>query len=183
MADKKNIFVVIGSAGENSANQRLMEHFAATTQADFHVTVFNNLKTLPHFDPALTEHHPPAPVAAFRQAVAAADGVVICTPEYIFSIPSGLKNALEWCVATTVFSGKPVGLVTAAAHGQKGHEELQLIMQTIMAKFTPETTLLIQAVKGKVSPAGEIKDSGTKEKLAAFAAAFKALVTEEGAQA
>ncbi len=179
MTNKKNILVIIGSAGEDSANQRLMENLAALTQNDFLVTIFNRLKTLPHFDPALTEHHPPAPIAAFRQAVADADGVVICTPEYIFSIPSGLKNALEWCVATTVFSGKPTGLITAAAHGQKAHEELQLIMQTIMAKFTPETTLLIQAVKGKVSATGEIKDNETKEKLARFADAFKALVNEE----
>jgi NAD(P)H-dependent FMN reductase len=178
MADKKNIFVIIGSAGEDSANQRLMDNLAALTQHDFNLTIFTRLKTLPHFDPALTEHQPPAPIADFRQAVAQADGVIICTPEYIFSIPSGLKNALEWCVATTVFSGKPTGLITAAAHGQKGHEALQLIMQTIMAKFTEETTLLIQAIKGKVSATGEIKDNQTREDLERFANAFKALVTE-----
>ena len=178
MVDKKNIFVVIGSAGEDSANQRLMEHLATQTKNDFRVTIYNRLKTLPHFDPALTEHHPPESIAAFREAVAAADGVIICTPEYIFSIPSGLKNALEWCVTTTVFSRKPTGLITAAAHGQKGHEELQLIMQTIMAKFTAETTLLIQAIKGKVSATGEIKDNKTREDLERFILAFKALIAE-----
>ena len=69
---------------------------------------------------------------------------MICTPEYIFSLPSGLKNAIEWCVATTVFSEKPIGVITASADGQKGHEELQMIIKTVMARFTTETTLLIQ---------------------------------------
>jgi len=63
--------------------------------------------------------------------------------EYVFSIPNGLKNVIEWCVATTVFADKPSGLITASANGQKGHEELLLIMKTAMAKFTSETTLLI----------------------------------------
>ncbi|WP_262886208.1 NADPH-dependent FMN reductase [Sphingobacterium sp. 18053] len=36
----------------------------------------------------------------------------MCLPEYIFSIPSGLKNSIEWCISTTVFSDKPVGIIT-----------------------------------------------------------------------
>jgi NAD(P)H-dependent FMN reductase len=39
-------------------------------------------------------------------------------------LTSGLKNAIEWCVSTTVFSDKPIGLITASASGQKGHEDL-----------------------------------------------------------
>jgi NAD(P)H-dependent FMN reductase len=112
----------------------------------------------------------------FRKAIENADGILICTPEYIFSIPSGLKNALEWCVATTVFSDKPAGLITASANGQKGHEELQLIMKTVMAKFNDATTLLIPGIKGKISDNGEIKDNRTKEDLQKFINAFKELI-------
>jgi hypothetical protein len=61
-----------------------------------------------------------------------------------------------------VFSDKPVGLITASAHGAKGHEELQLIMRTVMPKFTDETTLLIQGIKGKINERGEIVDRITK---------------------
>ena len=176
--NKKNIFIIIGSAGKNSANEKLMNHFSKSTKNDFNVTIFNELKTLPHFEPQLSIDNPPAAIVDFRKAVETADGIIICTPEYIFSIPSGLKNAFEWCVATTVFSDKPVGLITASADGQKGHEELQLILRTVIAKFNNDTTLLIRGIKGKISDDGEIKDSSTEKDLQKFINAFKDLVNE-----
>lgn len=176
MTAKKTIFVIIGSASRHSANEKLIDNFVVLTKDVFSVSVFNDLKTLPHFDPERSLDNPPEEIVAFRNAVAAADGILICTPEYIFSIPSGLKNAIEWCVATTIFSGKPTGLITASAHGQKGHEELQLIMKTVMATYTTETTLLIQGVKGKFNDKGQIIDHNTREALLKFIDAFKALV-------
>jgi chromate reductase len=177
MADKKNIFVIIGSASQNSANQKLVDNFVTLTKDEFNSTIFKDLKVLPHFDPERSIDKSPKRIVEFRSYVEEADGILICTPEYVFSIPSGLKNAIEWCVSTTVFSDKPVGIITASAHGQKGHEELQLIMKTVMAKFTTETTLLIQGIKGKLDDAGEIKDRKTKEDLTKFIDAFKTLIT------
>lgn len=175
----KKIFVINGSASENSSNQRLIENFAELTKDFFSLTVFNNLKTLPHFDPALSITNTPQAILNFRDSIESADGIIICTPEYVFSIPSGLKNAIEWCVSTTVFSDKPTALITASASGEKGHEELQLIMKTVMAKLTPDTTLLIQGIKGKISKQGDITDNKTKDDLSKFIKAFKAL-TENG---
>lgn len=72
-----------------------------------------------------------------------------------------------------------MGLITASASGQKGHEELQLIMKTVMAKFTDETTLLIQGIKGKINKQGEIIDEKTQDDLKNFAQTFKTLVKTE----
>jgi len=168
----KNIFVINGSASNNSSNEKLIDNIADLTKDSFEVTVFNDLKTLPHFDPGLSIHKTPEIIIKFRKKIETADGIIICTPEYVFSIPSGLKNAIEWCVSTTVFSDKPVGLITASASGEKGHEELLLIMKTVMTKFTPETTLLIQGIKGKLNEHGEIIDRETKESLTKFIHAF-----------
>jgi NAD(P)H-dependent FMN reductase len=168
MNEKKNVFVIIGSASSNSANERLMDLFVRHTENAFQVSVFNDLKLLPHFDPDLSIENTPSEVLTFRKAVEKADGVVICTPEYVFSIPAGLKNALEWCVSTVVFTDKPVGLITASASGKKGHEELQLIMQTLGARFTEETTLLIPGIKGKVNEQGEITDDQVKSDFEGF---------------
>lgn len=173
MIGKKNVFVIIGSASQNSANQQLVDNFAELTADHFNLIIYNDLKNLPHFDPELSSNNPPEQVIAFRKAISDADGILICTPEYIFSIPSGLKNAMEWCVATTVFSDKQIGLITASANGQKGHEELQLIMKTVMAKFTTDTTLLIQGIKGKINEQGEITDEKTRQDLVNFIVAFK----------
>ena len=175
----KKIFVINGSASENSANQKLIDNIAELTKGFFNILVFNNLKTLPHFSPELSVQDIPEAILSFRNHIEDSDGILICTPEYVFSIPSGLKNAIEWCVSTDVFSNKPTGLITASANGEKGHEELQLIMKTLMATFTTDTTLLIQGVKGKINQLGEITDLETQQNLNKFIEAFKEL-TENG---
>ena len=174
----KNIFAIIGSAGNHSANEYLVNYIATETKDYFTTTIFKDLKALPHFDPELSVDNTPGEIITFRNHIEKADGILICTPEYVFSIPSGLKNAIEWCVSTTIFTGKPAGLITASASGQKGHEELQLIMKTVMAKFTEATTLLIPGIKGKINGQGEITDEKTKDQLAGFIKAFR-LLTEE----
>lgn len=171
----KNIFAINGSASDHSSNQKLLDNLAELTKDFFSLTFFNDLKKLPHFDPELSVDNTPKIILDFRHSIETADGIIICTPEYVFSIPGGLKNAIEWCVSTTVFSDKPTGLITASANGVKGHEELQLIMKTIMATFTPATTLLIQGVKGKINDDGKITDNKTKDDLIRFSNAFKNL--------
>lgn len=173
--NKKKIFAICGSASLRSANLQLIERVAEITKDDFDVAIFNDLKKLPHFNPELSADNPPQEIIAFRQMITNADGIIISTPEYVFSIPSGLKNAIEWCVATTVFENKPLAIITASANGQKGHEELQLIMQTVMAKFTRETCLLIQGIKGKINDAGELLND-TNEAIQNLIIAFKLLI-------
>lgn len=179
MTEKKNILAIIGSASSNSANLKLVEKIASLTENEINLTIFNTLKLLPHFDPALSNDNPPPVVVAFRNAIEQSDGIIICTPEYVFSIPSGLKNAIEWCISTTIFSGKPSGLITASASGQKAHEELQLIMKTVMAKFTDDTTLLIQGIKGKIDLNGNLTDNETQKKLDDFIKAFIDLLSNK----
>lgn len=175
MTRKKNILAIVGSASQNSTNQKLVEKIEELTPHLFEFTIYTALKDLPHFDPELSANHPPQAITALREAIAHADGIMICTPEYIFSIPGGLKNMLEWCVSTVVFSEKPTALITASAQGEKGHQELQLIMSTLMAKFNDQTTLLIQGIKSKINEKGEITDHKTVNDLRNFITAFHQL--------
>ena len=170
---KKTILGINGSASENSSNLTILHFLNHLSKDDFEFKIIDDLTFLPHFKTALTENNVPKEVLFFRNEIANADGIIICTPEYVFSIPSGLKNAIEWCVSTTVFSDKPVALITASAHGEKGHQELQLIMETRQTIFTDETTLLIQGVKGKVSKEGGIIDETTKDELILLFNSFK----------
>ncbi len=172
----KKIFVINGSASQASSNQKLIDKFTNLTSKFFEVTVFNDLKTLPHFDPELSINHTPQVILDFRNEIETADGVLICTPEYVFSIPSGLKNVIEWCVSTTIFSNKPTGIITASASGEKGHQELQLIMKTLMAIYTVDTALLIKGIKGKIDQYGNITDSTTNDDLIKFIDAYHKLI-------
>ncbi|MEO7047335.1 MAG: NADPH-dependent FMN reductase [Ferruginibacter sp.] len=176
MKSKKNILTIVGSAGTNSSNLSLVKRIRDLTTEHFTVQIFDQLSTLPHFDPALSVDNTPYQIQLFRAQISNADGVIICTPEYVFSIPSGLKNALEWCVSTILFSDKPLGIITASADGRKGHEELQLIMKTIGAIFNDETTLLIQGIKGKFDAKENLTDERVAENLASFLIHFAKLV-------
>lgn len=176
MVIEKKILAICGSASQNSANLKVIENLSRLMPDNFQFILYEDLKKLPHFDPELSNENPPEIVIELRNKIAKADAILICTPEYIFSIPSGLKNSIEWCIATTVFSNKPTGLITASANGEKAHEELQLIMKTAMAKFTPNTCLLIQSVKGKINEHGEIIDDETANDLTLFTKAFVDLI-------
>jgi len=176
MTNKLNILGFNGSASQNSSNLAILKYVAELGQANFDLTIIDDLTALPHFKTELTDHNVPEKIIEFRSQIEQADGVIICTPEYVFSIPSGLKNAIEWCVSTVVFSDKPIGLITASASGQKGHDELQLIMKTLQTVFTPETTLLIQGVKGKINNDGMVQDDQTKNQLEQFVHSFIELI-------
>jgi|SRR6185369_11858417 len=176
MTVKKNIFAIIGSASRNSSNLKLVKLLADLTKEEFDLTIFDGLHELPHFNPELSIGETPKIISEFRKSIENADGVLICTPEYVFSIPSGLKNAIEWCVSTTIFSHKPIGLITASADGRKGHEELKLIMKTVEAKFEEQTTLIIHGIKGKINEQGMITDNKTNNEFLNFIAAYKDLI-------
>lgn len=176
MIKKKNILGICGSASRNSANLSILKLIAESEKSDFNFEILDDLTELPHFKTELTETNVPEKIVDFRNKIASADGIIICTPEYVFSIPSGLKNAIEWCVSTTVFSDMPIGLITASASGKKGHEELKLIMETVQTKFTDETTLLIQGVKGKIDKEGKFLDEKAENGLKQFIHSFKNLI-------
>lgn len=176
MSKKLKIIGICGSASKNSGNLAILKFISECTKSEFDIQIIDDLAQFPHFRTELTNENTPEKISEFRNTVQEADGIIICSPEYVFSIPSGLKNVLEWCVSTTVFSDKPVALITASASGEKGHEELQLIMKTIQASFTEATTQLIQGVKGKISKEGEILDQNTKNQLQHLVASFNKLV-------
>lgn len=148
----KHVFAIIGSAQPHSSNLKLVQFLAQHFSGDLHIEIFDELKSLPHFDVLQATQNVPAAIRSIQRKIEAADAILITSPEYIFSIPAGLKNLLEWCVATTIFTNKPLALIVASADGRKTFEEIKLIMKTVGASFSNETCLLINGVRGKVSP-------------------------------
>jgi NAD(P)H-dependent FMN reductase len=177
MTGKHYILAINGSASEGSSCLRILQFLREQVKAGAEVEILENLRSLPHFSPELSVANTPPVILELRNRIRQASGILICTPEYVFSIPSGLKNLVEWCVSTTVFAQKPVGLITASAHGQKGHEELQLIMRTVEAQLSDATTLLVPGVKGKISREGLVTDAATAAQLRAFSLSFLRLIS------
>lgn len=169
---KRKIFAICGSIRVKSANLSILQYIADIVVDKFEVEIYKDLAVLPHFNPDLDKDKAPEIIETLRSKIVHADGVLICTPEYVFSLPGALKNAIEWCVSTTVFSEKPVALITASASGTKAHESLQLVMKTIYADLREETQLLIQGAKGKVNLHGTITDETLKEQIKNLVTAF-----------
>ncbi|MEZ5058427.1 MAG: NADPH-dependent FMN reductase [Saprospiraceae bacterium] len=168
----KTILAINGSASRNSSNSHLLNFIKDIIEPEFQFEIIENLYELPSFQTVLTNENTPDAIIELRSKIEAASGVLFCTPEYVFSIPSGLKNILEWCVSTVVFSNKKVAIITASAHGVKGHEELQMILKTIYAQVLDEHTLLIQGVKGKFDASGTLKDKKTEQDLQTLVQSF-----------
>lgn len=155
---KKNILAISGSTKANSTNEMILRTMAKLYGESFNFEIYTKISELPHFNPDLDTDEPPATVKDFRQLIENADGVLISTPEYVFSLPGALKNALEWTVSTIVFSDKPTAFIIAAASGEKAFESLELILKTIGAKVSENSKLIIKAAKGKLNSDGEITD-------------------------
>lgn len=178
MKTHQKILAIAGNLKQNSSNMAILKHISQLLPADYEVSIYEGLADLPHFSPDLDNEKVPSQVIDLRNKIQIADGVIICTPEYVFSIPSTLKNLIEWCVSTTVFFEKPVALITASASGEKGHEELQLLMKTIYTKFNDETTLLIQGIKGKVNSEDKVIDKDILINLENLVASFHDLLEQ-----
>lgn len=177
--NKKRILAICGSTRAASVNLHVIKHITSLTEDELDIELYEDLVNLPQFNPDTdTAEKLPGIVGSFRNKVQLADGILICTPEYVFTLPGSLKNALEWTVSTTVFSGKPTALITASGMGAKAHEALVLVMKTIQTVFTDETQLLISGAKSKISKEGMILDPETETKLRNLAAAFVHLVKE-----
>ncbi len=66
---------------------------------------------------------------------------------------------MEWCVSTNVFLDKPVAFITGSASGEKGHEELLLLLKTLGAKTMINISILIKGIKGRLEPDGSIENN------------------------
>lgn len=171
------ILSIIGSATKNSSNSKIVREIIKLNP-DVEFEVFDKLYTLPHFRTELTDHHTPQEVQNIRNKIDECDGVLFSTPEYIFSIPSALKNLLEWCVSTMVFDQKPVSIITASANGEKGHEELELILSTLGAKAS-NNNLLIKGIKGRFDVDGNLSQEVLYKIQDAFTNLTKQIVNEK----
>ena len=158
------ILAICGSTKSNSTNLTIIKTLQELSAGSVEIILYDELTALPFFNPDLDNDRPPTAVVRLREAIDSSDAVIITTPEYVFSLPGVLKNAIEWTVSTRVFANKPIAIITASSLGEKAHESLQLIMKTIEAKVDESTALLLQGAKSKIGR-NEKPDAETIEKL------------------
>jgi NAD(P)H-dependent FMN reductase len=98
----------------------VLKHLQTTATPPTHIVLAPALDTLPHFNPDLDIDPSPPAVATIRTLIAEADALLIFTPEYTYSIPGSLKNALDWLVSSGSLYEKRVAVV-ATSTSKGGH--------------------------------------------------------------
>jgi chromate reductase, NAD(P)H dehydrogenase (quinone) len=131
---------IAGSLRKDSWNRKLLLAAAELLPEDVELEIWDGLKAVPPYDEDDDGHPAPPPVAELREAIAAADAVLVATPEYNGSVPGQLKNALDWAsrpFATNVLRFKPavvVGASTGAFGAVWAQAELRKVLSTIGAR-------------------------------------------------
>ena len=158
---RKSILAIVGSTRSHSTNEAILRSIAIAYKKVLDVQVYTAIADLPHFNPDNDKEGAPAAVKTFREQIEKADGVIICTPEYVFSLPGVLKNAIEWTVSTTVFSEKPTAVIVASGLGEKAYESLLLILKTVGANIEEHSSVLISGARSKIDSHGQLVDPVT----------------------
>ncbi|HXW24189.1 MAG TPA: NAD(P)H-dependent oxidoreductase [Xanthobacteraceae bacterium] len=174
-----NVLVICGSLRKGSYNAMVAKSLPPLAPAGMTLTPSPTIAMPLYNADVQTEQGFPAPATALADAVRAADGVLIVTPEYNYSMPGVLKNAIDWVsrMPNQPFAGKPVA-IQSATQGPLGGGRMQyhlrqsLIFLDAFAFGRPE--IFIGSVQTKVDAAkGVLTDQPTldiiKQQLAAFA--------------
>jgi chromate reductase len=182
MTDGKslNVISICGSLRKGSYNAIVARALPALAPAGMTIRPAPSFAEIPIYNADVQNSQGfPAAVTALADAIRAADGVIFVTPEYNFSVPGGLKNALDWVsrLQNQPFAGKPVALQSASP-GPVGGARVQYDMRKIMV-FLDALTLnkpeiFVSNCKSRVNEeTGELTDETTrdfiKQQLAAFA--------------
>ena len=188
----RRVLALAGSLRRASWNRHLLHAAALQAPAGMQVDVHDELAAVPLFDEDLEALDPagPAGVQALRAAVAAADGVVIATPEYNQAIPGVLKNALDWLSrespAGEVLAGKPVA-VLGASSGPWGtrlaQASVRQVLHTCGALVMPAPSLFVARAAERFDAQGGLTDTATLQSLQSFLLAFEAWIERLAAPA
>jgi chromate reductase len=164
------VLAISGSLRSGSLNSLLLQAAEEQLPAGVELEVWGGLREVPPYDQDDDIEPAPPAVAALRAAVAAADAVLIATPEYNSSVPGALKNALDWAsrpLATNVFRNKPVAAIGSSA-GMFGavwaQAELRKVLSAMGARVA-DVELAVGRASEKFDVEGVLIDDDVRRQL------------------
>lgn len=171
---------LLGSLRQGSYNAAVARALPSLAPDGATITALGSIAEFPHYDADLQAVGIPPSVLGMAAAIAAADGVIIVTPEYNYSVPGTLKNALDWLsrLSPQPFAGKPVAIQTAslgAIGGARAQYHLRQILVFLDAQVLNKPEVMIGQVKGKVNAESlELTDTVTRDFISGQLTAFTA---------
>ena len=179
MADL-SILAISGSLRADSFNTMLLREAAAHVPGGVDVSLCD-YREVPLFN---SDGATPASVEQFKAQIANADGVLIATPEYNYSIPGVLKNAIDWAsrpAYKSVFRDKPTGVVSASMSpvgGARGQQHLKTVLLGMGTPVFPWPELLV-GTAGEKFEGGRLVDESSRSRFASYMHGFVDWVRHE----
>jgi chromate reductase len=164
-----SIFGFAGSLRRGSYNKAILQAAMELVPEDAQLEIFD-LAGISLFNQDL-ENQPPDTVKAFKAAIRGADAILIATPEYNYSIPGVLKNAIDWAsrpYGDNAFDGKPAAIM-GASMGMLGTARAQYhLRQTfVWLNMYPinKPEVMVPFVQNSINEQGQVTDQKTREKI------------------
>jgi chromate reductase len=182
-----NVLSICGSLRQGSYNRMVMNTLPGLAPHGMQIREAPPFDEFPLYNADLQNASGfPAAVNALAEAIRAADGVIIVTPEYNFGIPGALKNAIDWIsrLPNQPFAGKPVALQSAApgpVGGARVQYDLRRAMVFLDALVLNKPEIFIGHCAQRIdAESGRITDAPTREFIAKQLAAFAAFIAAHG---
>jgi chromate reductase len=183
MADL-NILSICGSLRKASFNAALQRALPSLAPPALKISPAPPWSDIPIYNADIQAQGFPAAVTAWANAIRAADGVIIVSPEYNWTIPGGLKNAIDWTsrMKDDPFKGKPCAIQSCAG-GLLGGARMQYHLRQCLTSV--EAVILIRpevfvnfSAKKFAEGSLELTDQGTKDMVKLQLEAFAKFVRE-----
>jgi len=176
MADEIKVLGVCGSLRKASLSMAALRACKDMMPAGMSLQIAN-IGDIPMYNQDVFDAGIPASAKRFFDEVAAADGVLIATPEYNFSLPAVLKNAIDWVskMPNQPFNNKPIA-VFSASQGPLGGARVQYDVRRILVQLwaypLPRPEVFIGNAPAKFAD-GKLADETTRKFLTELLSGFK----------
>jgi chromate reductase len=176
-----NILGFAGSLRAASYNRALLRAAVELAPEGMTITTFD-LIDVPLYNADVEAAGDPDGVARFKQAIAAADGVLMVTPEYNHGVPGVMKNAIDWASRPpkgAALDRKPVGIIGASpgmTGSARGQSQLRQAFEFTNSFCMPQPEVLVFRAHEKFDAEGRLTDEATGKFLGLYLEAFAAWV-------
>ena len=169
MDGKTKILAFAGSLRKGSYNKSLLRAALELSPEHARIEAFD-LDGIPPFSED-SEKQPPAKIKDFKMKIRQADAILIATPEYNYSMPGVLKNAIDWAsrpYGDNAFDGKPLAIMGASV-GMTGTARAQyhLRQSCVFLNMYPlnQPEVMVPFAHEKIDQSGRFTDEKTKQKI------------------
>ena len=174
--DGLRVFGFAGSLRQGSLNRALLSAARDLAPAGMGIEIFD-LAGVPLYDEDLRQAGLPEAVAALRAGIAAADAVLIATPEYNFSFSGVVKNAIDWASRPPdqPFEGKPIAILGASPSRlgtARAQYQLRQCFIYLDGRVMNRPEMMLGDARQAFDDAGRLADAKAREQLAGFLAAL-----------